>query len=297
MEPIQRRGLEAVAVPQTLRDVVNDVGAKQLEGAPQDHSGCDAIHVVIAVQEDRVAVTHRSGPPLDGGGHIGEQQRIVQLVERRPQVQLRGIGPVEAAHAEQSAHARWQLQLGGERLEFRAVRPRRREEELVVVAAGEHAVALELGTLQSPEHRGSRDTLILHGSGDAGALGDVREVAGEAVGDVDGGMREATQALAKLDARLRSMQPLRRLGDLRMHEAERGAAEFARYPDVVAGASAGALEGKPGRHFADRGDAQRAAFAARRVPADQIHAVALGERVEAVGKPLEPARVDRRQRE
>ena len=80
------------------------------------------------------------------------------------------------------------------------------------------------------------------------------EVAGEAVGDVDRRVREAAQALAELDARLGRVQALRRLGELRMREAERGAAELARDPDVVARPRAAALQREPRRQLADRGD-------------------------------------------
>src|SRR5688572_11001776 len=73
-------------------------------------------------------------------------------------------------------------QLGGEGLELFAMRVRRREKELVVVAAGKHAVTLELGTVQAPEHRRPGNALVLHARSHRGALGDVGEVAGEPVG-------------------------------------------------------------------------------------------------------------------
>ena len=94
----------------------------------------------------------------------------------------------------------------------------------------------------------------------------MRKIAGEAVGDVDRCVRQATQALAELDARLGGVQPFRRLRDVRMRQAERGAAELARHPDVVPWARAAALQRSPGGHLANRGDAERAQRAAKLSP-------------------------------
>ena len=67
------------------------------------------------------------------------------------------------------------------------------------------------------------------------------QVAGQAVGDVDRRVRQAAQPLAELDARLGLVQPLRRLARSRDGaSAERGAAELAGHPDVVAGLRAAA---------------------------------------------------------
>ena len=50
----------------------------------------------------------------------------------------------------------------------------------------------------------------------------------------------SAQPLAKLDARLGPVQPLHGIGDLRVHQRERGAAKLARHPDVVPRLGAGA---------------------------------------------------------
>ena len=76
------------------------------------------------------------------------------------------------------------------------------------------------------------------------------EVLREAVGNVDRRVGDAAQPLAKLDARFRLVQALRRGGIAGLREAERGSAQVARYPDVVAGGGAGAVEREAARHFA-----------------------------------------------
>ena len=80
-------------------------------------------------------------------------------------------------------------------------------------------------------------------------------------------------------------------------EAEGRAAELAGNPDIVAGPRAGALERHAGRHLANDSDADRAGVAAGGIPADEVEAVALGEREKAGGKRRQPLGVGRGQRE
>src|SRR5574341_1014922 len=170
-----------------------------------------------------------------------------------------------------------ELELGRERFDLAALRERRGEGELVVVAAGEHAALLELFVFQLPENARPRYPLVLHLGRDARALADMPEIARQPIRNVDRGARELAQPLAELDARLRRVQALRGLRDLRMHEPERRAAELAGDPEVVAGARARALERHAGRDFAERGNAADAKVGARRVAADEIEVVALGQ--------------------
>ena len=60
VQPLDRRGLQPVAVAEALGDEVHDVGPEHLERAPQDHRGGDAVHVVVPVDRDALA-------PRDGG--------------------------------------------------------------------------------------------------------------------------------------------------------------------------------------------------------------------------------------
>src|SRR3954469_21131618 len=97
----------------------------------------------------------------------------------------------------------------------------------------------------------------MHECADPRALEDMREVAGEAVRDVDGGARESAQPLAERNARLGLVQALRGAGDLRTREGESRAAELARDPDVVACTRAGTRQRLARRDFAERGDIDR----------------------------------------
>src|SRR5258706_1103589 len=131
---------------------------------------------------------------------------------------------------------------------------------------------------------------------DARALEDVAEVAGEAVGDIDRGAREPAQPLAERDARFGLVQALRRAGEPGMRKFERGAAERARDPYVIARARAGARQRLARRDLAERRDVDRQGTA-RGVAADELDAVTVREGEQAVGEALQPGLVRRGQRE
>ena len=59
VQPLDRRRLQAVAVPQPLRDEVDDVAAEHLERAAQDDRRGDAVDVVVAVDGDPLAPRDR----------------------------------------------------------------------------------------------------------------------------------------------------------------------------------------------------------------------------------------------
>ena len=61
VQPLDRRRLQPVAVAQPLGDEVDDVGAEQLERAPQDDGRRDAVDVVVAVDGDPLLA--RDGAP------------------------------------------------------------------------------------------------------------------------------------------------------------------------------------------------------------------------------------------
>ena len=65
VQPIDRRRLQAVAVAQPFGDEVDDVAAEQLERAPQDDGGRDAVDVVVAVDGDPLALRQRPLEALD----------------------------------------------------------------------------------------------------------------------------------------------------------------------------------------------------------------------------------------
>src|SRR6266446_3512749 len=74
-----------------------------------------------------------------------------------------------------------------ERLELARAAAIRREQQLVVVAAGEDALRLQRRVLYFFKRNIPRDPFVMYDGADARALENVGEIAGEAVGDVDGG--------------------------------------------------------------------------------------------------------------
>jgi len=93
--------LQAIAVGQPLGDEVADVGAQQLERPPQDDGGGDAVNVVVAV--DRNALLRGDGgqQPIGCLAHVGQAERVQQLVERRLQETRRLVRVGEAANGQQ----------------------------------------------------------------------------------------------------------------------------------------------------------------------------------------------------
>ncbi len=203
-----------------------------------------------------------------------------------------GIAGVDGADARKR-----QLQFRGQRSDRVAPAWIGGEDQLVVIAAGEHAVAFELAVAERSQRGRARNALEVERRAHLRALEDVAEVARQPVGDVDRGVREAPQALAELDPRLGLVQPPRRGFDFGMLEPKCGATELARDPDVVARQGGAAIHRHAGRHFAERDDADRAQRRARGVAADQLDAEAIGEREEARGKLFQPFRLGRRNAE
>src|SRR5204863_4965486 len=74
-----------------------------------------------------------------------------------------------------------QRELAAERRHRGTARRWRGEQELVVVAAREHALAFEFDITDFLERRGTRDGFVLHHRPHLRALDDVAQIAGEAV--------------------------------------------------------------------------------------------------------------------
>src|SRR3972149_2765150 len=66
--------------------------AEPLQGAAQDDRGRDAVDVVVAVDRDALAPLDRREQAIDRGPHVGEQERVVELIERGVQEAARGVG-------------------------------------------------------------------------------------------------------------------------------------------------------------------------------------------------------------
>ena len=96
---------------------MDDVPAEPLQGAAQDDRGRDAVDVVVAVDRDALAPLDRREQAIDRGPHVGEQERVVELIERGVQEPARGFGVGLSAEHEQPGHDRFDAE--GRRQSFR----------------------------------------------------------------------------------------------------------------------------------------------------------------------------------
>ena len=87
-----------------------DLAAEHLERAPQDDGGGDAVDVVVAVDRDPLAARQRPLEPRHGPVHVGQQKRIVQVVERRVEEPIGDGRVAEAAQAQQAGDGRMDVQ-------------------------------------------------------------------------------------------------------------------------------------------------------------------------------------------
>ena len=71
----------AVAVLQTVRHVIGGDAAGQFEGLGEQHHAGGAVHVVIAVDQDALALANGARDTLDGRRHVAQGHRIVQFFE------------------------------------------------------------------------------------------------------------------------------------------------------------------------------------------------------------------------
>ena len=114
LQPIERLGLQPVAVLHAIGKEVDDVRAEQLERAPKNDRRGDAVAIVIAVDGDALFPLDRRENPLHRRRHVREPERIVQMIERRMEKSLRGLRLVDAANRQQPRNRRADLQLARE---------------------------------------------------------------------------------------------------------------------------------------------------------------------------------------
>jgi class 3 adenylate cyclase len=139
---------------------------------------------------------------------------------------------------------------------------RRCEQQLVVVAAGQRGVA---GAGQVARGGRERQLIGVHLGADPGDVKDVPEVGDETVRDIDRRARDAAQRLAERETRPGQAIALdevgtRLVGDLELAlqhlQAQRGVAERAGDPDVVARFGPRAQQGRASWYLSDRGEGQ-----------------------------------------
>ena len=94
---------------------MHDVAAEHLERAAKNHGGCNAIDVVVAMNGDALAPSQCLLQPFDGSIHVGEPERVVQVIERRME-KTRGLVDVaQAAQTQQPGDDRVDPECAGER--------------------------------------------------------------------------------------------------------------------------------------------------------------------------------------
>jgi hypothetical protein len=70
-------GAHAVAVFQAVRHMIRGDTAGQFEGLGEQHHAGSAVHVVVAVDQDPLALADGARDPLDGHRHVAQGQGIV----------------------------------------------------------------------------------------------------------------------------------------------------------------------------------------------------------------------------
>ena len=98
-----------------MRDERNDGAAQPLQRARQDCRRADAVHIVIAVNENRLASANRAHDAVDRTIEIAERRRIVQVLETRAEIPLRVLDFSMSARHEQATHELGKVQLATQR--------------------------------------------------------------------------------------------------------------------------------------------------------------------------------------
>ena len=86
---IHRGGLDAVAFFQPVWNREANGAPRHLEGSLQNDGGGDAVHVVIAVDADFLAVSQGALDTLQRAIHIEQARRRVQRIQTRMQERMR----------------------------------------------------------------------------------------------------------------------------------------------------------------------------------------------------------------
>jgi hypothetical protein len=99
-------GVEAVAFLDAVGDVELDRAAQEGDGVPENGSGGDAVNVVVAVDDDSLAIADGLGDALGGLAKVGDGEGIVQMPERRAEEggAVTGVGD---ASVEQDLGKEW----------------------------------------------------------------------------------------------------------------------------------------------------------------------------------------------
>src|SRR5207253_188460 len=212
-----------------------------------------------------------------------------------------GKGPQQCGEREREA------QLLRNRADLRGRARRCGKAQLIVVATRQQAIERKAAFISGEtliQDRGTRQRRELKGCAHARSIENVTEIADEAIGNIDGGGRDAAQAISELDPWRRPQQcsfTLRKLVRGKDHalpmmrESERGIAQPAGDKDRVTRTGAAPAQRLSRRHLAQDRHAEIERTLGR-ITADQIHVVRIGKREETARERANPRRICVRQR-
>jgi tetratricopeptide (TPR) repeat protein len=104
----QAGGPEVVAVAEPVGDERRGLGAGEPERASEQRGGALAVHVVVAVHQDRHAAPHRAGDDLHGLVHPRERERIGQIGQIRAMKAFKDGNKLYAANDFRGAAAKYE---------------------------------------------------------------------------------------------------------------------------------------------------------------------------------------------
>ncbi len=114
VQAVDRRRLQAVAVANPLGDEVDHVPAEHLERAPEDDGRGDPVDVVVAVNRDPLFSCDCLFDPFDRLRQIREQERVVEMIQRRFEESRGRVGVAQPAQAQQTGDGWVDVQRGAQ---------------------------------------------------------------------------------------------------------------------------------------------------------------------------------------
>ena len=132
----EARGAEVVAVAQPVGHERVHRGARAPEHPREQRRPALAIHVIVAVHEDRDPAAHGGRHQRDGRAHVRPGERVAQALELGPQERLSDLRGGEATLHQDGRERLGDAEIGGERRDELRVRPVRERP-----AGGDHSLA------------------------------------------------------------------------------------------------------------------------------------------------------------
>ena len=113
---INRRCLQIIAVALAVRNPVLKLRAQRRQGTDINGGRSHAVHIIVAVNKDRLAGRQGVFDPVRGLVHVGQAKGVMELAEFRPQEGIGGGRVGQAPVAKQTRRERMNPQLADKRL-------------------------------------------------------------------------------------------------------------------------------------------------------------------------------------